>query len=829
MTTFQTSNKSQEKKDDSLIEKLNETNSKSLIKNNTPEDSFRVTLFQRPNNRRTKVGGELTGGYASKFITSKNTFKKNKTLTFRDKKNRNSSASETESSIKNLEHKFSKKGRFFEETLKSQNSIRIEKTLVDNIDHIYSKIKKTPSKIVFQYIFLYLIALLVGIYDWSFLFQLTQNKLERNYCYNNLNQFDSCSIEQVCKKYQSKLNFIIYNDDINVYGKNENDNTFLEEMDIINNYYKQFFLKYYFELKSKQLLNSIQIFSSMRDKSNFAIVLTNKGQWNIFLRYFFVCQKTNFVLLILVSYIIGGVLGSFIFGLQADIRGRKKIIQITLFIMFFGLLIMSIYFFYLDDYKILYRRNFDKNYKIPNRNDIEYDKILRNIYSQKKITILVNKTFIIYLFSVFLTNMGACPLVQISLSLLIESATNEHIALQKFKNFYFFIRGFSPMIASLIIVNFNNTTWSYTSLCIYSLLLFISSFFFLHESMRYLFEYCEWTKLSEFITKTFKLEDQNDIQYLSNFELKRFQREENETLCKEYEIRRLNLKAESEKDDIFEKNNYYNYYKRKKNILSSQIKRKEEIIINYKEITHNPTIILICFASNRQFIKNKYLLFSILFLLNFFLFIFQQEMTKRPFFREKDLFFATGQNYIINTNYFGLLMVILISNFFYYHLYRINCSKIIIICSYIFLSYLSFSYYIHSRNSKKTPIFYNQYNFGMMNIYYNKFYKMNQLYIHAIYFFYNGIYFYIHLFIIKISKTLYRCTMFSLHSIIILVSFIFADIFISEIKKPFLLLGFINLLCLVLILFLNEINDKPSLINDMKKNVEKVVKHDKFE
>lgn len=117
----------------------------------------------------------------------------------------------------------------------------------------------------------------------------------------------------------------------------------------------------------------------------------------------------------------------------------------------------------------------------------------------------------------------------------------------------------------------------------------------------------------------------------------------------------------------------------------------------------------------------------------------------------------------------------------------------------------------------------------MMNIYYNKFYKMNQLYIHAIYFFYNGIYFYIHLFIIKISKTLYRCTMFSLHSIIILVSFIFADIFISEIKKPFLLLGFINLLCLVLILFLNEINDKPSLINDMKKNVEKVVKHDKFE
>ena len=135
---------------------------------------------------------------------------------------------------------------------------------------------------------------------------------------------------------------------------------------------------------------------------------------------------------------------------------------------------------------------------------------------------------------------------------------------------------------------------------------------------------------------------------------------------------------------------------------------------------------------------------------------------------------------------------------------------------------------MHSLNSNKTPIYYSRYNFGMINYFYRDYYIMNQFYIHAMYFAINGIYFYIHIFIIKISKTVYRCIVFSFHSILILISLILAEIFNTEIKKPFLLLGFINILCLILIIFLNEMNDLPNLVNDLKRIVEKV-KHNKNE
>ena len=68
-----------------------------------------------------------------------------------------------------------------------------------------------------------------------------------------------------------------------------------------------------------------------------------------------------------------------------------------------------------------------------------------------------------------------------------------------------------------------------------------------------------------------------------------------------------------------------------------------------------------------------------------------------------------------------------------------------------------------------------------------------------------------------------------LHSYTTIISIIISEILNNEIKNPFLLLGFINLICLLLILFLNEMNDSPNLVRDFKQNVEKIVKHDKYE
>ena len=827
MNSIKNSKKSQEKKDESLIDKLNDSNSKSLLKNSMGE--FGITLFPKQSNRRTKLGGDLTAAYTAKFFTNKDNFKKNRTLTYGEDKKDSSNASETESSLKNLEHKFSKRSRGWDESIKSKSTEKVEKTIVDNIENIYSQIKKIPIKLRLQNLLIYLIAILTGIFEWSFLFQLTDNKLERNYCFTNLYQFDSCSLEQICKNYKKKINFIIYNNTIDVHSRNKEDNRFIEENNIINNYYKQFFLKYSHILSTNQLLNSYQIFSSNKDKGNYAIILTYKQQWNIFLRYFFACQKKNILLLILIMYIFGGFFGSIILGFQADIRGRKKILQIALIITLFGYGIFVLYFFCLDDYYKKYKRYFRENYSYSNENNIEYNNILGDIYSQNMLRTLVNKTYIIYLFGVFITNFGSYPLLKVSLSLLLENSTSERIVLKNYRKYNFFFRGCSPILTSFILVNLNSVTFSYILLFFSNLILCILSFFILNESMRYLYEYCEWKSLSEFIDKTFILEEEKDIQFLDNNELKHFQAEENEIINKEYEIRRLNLKAENENDDIFEKNNFYNYYKRKKSFLIRNIRRKTDVITKYIEISYNPSIIIICLRANRHFIKSRYLLFSILLLIHFFLYILQQEMIKKPFFRERDLYFSFGNNFILNTNFFLLLIVSFISNYFYFYLFRISCYKIVIVFSSTILSFLSFIYYIHSINSKKTPLYYNEYNFGMLDLYYRDMYILNELYLHGMYFALNGICFYIHLLVIKMSKTIYRCSFFCLHSLTVLVSLIITEIFKTEIKKPFLLLGFINLLCLLLILFLKEMNELPNLVNDLKQNVEKKVKHEKSE
>ena len=161
------------KKEESTIDRLNDSNSKSFIKNNQG-DLFPLSLFQKSSSRRTKIGGELSAAFTAKFVASKNSIKRNRTLTINEEKDKEkelaSIVSDTEVSLKNLEHKYSRRSRLYEESLKSKKTKKSERTIVDNIDHIYSKIKKIPKKLRLQNYFCYLVALLVGILEWIFYF-----------------------------------------------------------------------------------------------------------------------------------------------------------------------------------------------------------------------------------------------------------------------------------------------------------------------------------------------------------------------------------------------------------------------------------------------------------------------------------------------------------------------------------------------------------------------------------------------------------------------------------------------------------------------------------
>ena len=143
----------------------------------------------------------------------------------------------------------------------------------------------------------------------------------------------------------------------------------------------------------------------------------------------------------MVVYVLGGFFGCIIFGFKADIHGRKKLIKVTLIITNVGLFFCIFFCYFLDGKLISYRKEFNKNYSYKTENEIPYKDILEDIYVQKLIRKLINKIFIIYLSSIFITNLGACPLLKISLTLLLENSTSEEIVLTNYRTYIIFIKG----------------------------------------------------------------------------------------------------------------------------------------------------------------------------------------------------------------------------------------------------------------------------------------------------------------------------------------------------------------------------------------------------
>ena len=136
-----------------------------------------------------------------------------------------------------------------------------------------------------------MIPFFTSLCHWIFLF-LTKSKVESNYCFSDLNQFDSCLSDQICENFESKINLIIYNDtfDVNEHSLT-NSKKFIKEMKEINSYYKPLFLSYNYEISQNKLLSNVDPIKNKGDKINFAVILTKKEKWNIFLLFSNMCLK----------------------------------------------------------------------------------------------------------------------------------------------------------------------------------------------------------------------------------------------------------------------------------------------------------------------------------------------------------------------------------------------------------------------------------------------------------------------------------------------------------------------------------------------------------
>ena len=252
---------------------------------------------------------------------------------------------------------------------KSLDMIKSDKIIVDNIENIYSCLgDKSSKRYTIQKLILLIIPFFTSLCHWIFLF-LTQSKLENNYCFSDLNQLDNCLAQQICQNSDSKIKLIIYNDTYDVMDNSLTDSQkFLEEMRAINSYYKTFFVNYNYDITKNKLLSSVENIKYMDDKINFAVILTKKEKWNIFLLFSNICLRDNIYIYLLVIICAGGAIGSIIFGILADIYGRKKIIIILLLLMCFAFTFLIIITFIILNNNSIYMKDFKGKFV----NDIAY-------------------------------------------------------------------------------------------------------------------------------------------------------------------------------------------------------------------------------------------------------------------------------------------------------------------------------------------------------------------------------------------------------------------------------------------------------------------------
>ena len=136
------------------------------------------------------------------------------------------------------------------------------------------------------------------------------------------------------------------------------------------------------------------------------------------------------------------------------------------------------------------------------------------------------------------------------------------------------------------------------------------------------------------------------------------------------------------------------------------------------------------------------------------------------------------------------------------------------------ITILNFMYYFFTNTSKDFPVDLSQYSFSTIGIpHIRKNNSSMNVIIDFIYIILIGIFFYVNLLIIKISKTLYRCTFFGFNSIIYLASIALGEFIGHQIKNYFFLLGSFNIIGILAFSFLGNFDKITNLVNDLKKGI----------
>ena len=507
---------------------------------------------------------------------------------------------------------------------------------------------------------------------WIFCYMSSIQK-NISYCYNPfLREFEICVDSDFCPS-SGNHDFIYINDD------DLSDIEIKREINNINNKYLNF---YNYESKVFSKLNKKFIKTdNTLSKYSITIILT-KNENYLFNNTFRVgCE--SYLLGILIMITISSTIGTLLFGLLADIFGRKKILISANIIQIIGGLSLFLWTFFIKKYnkEDIFKEKFSKDFIISFAHYFNESNSFSSIYINNYIDIknevlktkIINnnfKKFNIFIFiSMFLIFLSNSSIKIISLSYMLENAlTEEKVML------YFFFFNFSQPISillSTIMVVYTNS-FEYPILICSAVILIITVLFiiFFYESQRYNFEYCFYSQITEFSTYIVGKEELNKNYRVeskeSNNNMEQINTEKENTnyfsVLYSTDDYRIQSELNNEKINIhthildtikFDKNQFYKeLYSRN---LINQYKSKN--LIELFNIYKNPFYIFKLIFADKHIKKKPSIIIGFIINLSIVINLPLQRITSSYLFQREKLI---SRNVFINYLFLCVLLIIII-------------------------------------------------------------------------------------------------------------------------------------------------------------------------
>lgn len=681
------------------------------------------------------------------------------------------------------------------------NSEEIEMYLVEKVEVVYLNMKYETKYHTVLKILCFLLSIISYSFLFKFMFMFAVNR-QNIYCFDtSYNQFELCSLDQVCKHNFDGISTIIYDDgpmsdtdDINVEFLN------------VNKKYKDFFYSNSINIFSKIAYDKLDMFSQFYEKFNGGVMLTEREQVNISLKYNDICNYKTSLIIFGMFVFIGTIIGNIFLTICSDIFGRKKILIVSLMICSLFCLLLFLVVMNIDRMINNYKQDFLDNQR-KHYSD-QYVEIIQQIYFNQQ-TYIIFKSYKImlalFLMIIHLTNTSA---QHSALCLLVENSINDSLI---FKNYWIYNNGviLSLFYSYITTYPLNDFKYSFFISGVLMLCILIAVIYYIKESPRQHYEYSEWIEFTKIFNSIIK-EKKDNIQslYVPKYVYEEMKKIEDQALEKRQTVIKNSIILASKRNSVFEIIQQHLLQ------IKESLKKGQNLIIKRQELRMNPFIILTCLFYERKVRENNPTIWAYLIIVFFLFNINLNAIYARYFFTREGLFAI----YIVNSSFFHITLVFLFSNLvFYIFLQFFGFKRVMTFC---FIGVLIFAMIVDMPLTSLPRYLgdVNRYNFDLMAYYINDTSgKSIRVSIFVLGFFNWGIIYSTYIYIFKYTKTLYRCTFFGTIDIINKFAFFGAGLIAVYFVRSLLISAIVSFLGLFTIIFLTDEEEDINIISDKKK------------